>query len=393
LRTAPFISHLEYQSQLAAYSAEVQQIWEKSSHTLVAGGRYQAAWPDASSDLARQNPLDPAPVTVVSQDLDTSLDRFSLYAYENWQLTDQLRLIAGVSYDRLHYPRNIDTAPITDREATKDQVSPKAGLIWSPWKETHLRSYYAQSLGGVFFDNSVRLEPTQIAGFNQAFRSLIPESVIGLVPGTRFETWGVGFDQAFHDWGTYLVVDGQFLNSDATRTVGLLTNSDPIAPFPDSPSSTRQSLDYFEKSLGVAVNQLLGKQWSLGARYRLTHSDLHARYPDVPAGTSGASGLDHVSGSLHQVTLDATYYHRCGFFARVDTVWSQQSNRGYSPDLPGDDFWQQNLYVGYRFLERRAEAKLGLLNVSDHHYRLNPLTLYNELPRERTLVASLKWYF
>ncbi len=393
LRTAPFVSRLDYQSELVAYSAELQQIWQTASHTLVAGGRYQTASPEASSDLGRQTPLDPAPVTIVSQDFDTSLERVSVYGYDNWQLLDQLRLTAGVSYDRLHYPRNIDTAPITDREATKSQVSPKAGLIWSPWRDTHLRSYYAQSLGGVFFDNSVRLEPTQIAGFNQAFRSLIPESVIGLVPGTRFETWGVGLDQAFHKTGTYFVVDGQFLNSGASRTVGLLTNSDMLAPFPDSPSGTRQSLDYFEKSLVVAVNQLLGQQWSLGARYKLTHSDLHARYPDLPSATTGASGLDHVSGSLHQLTLDATYYHRCGFFAQANTVWSQQSNRGYSPDLPGDDFWQQNLYLGYRFWQRRAEAKLGLLNLSDHHYRLNPLTLYNELPRERTLVASLKWYF
>ncbi|HYV32739.1 MAG TPA: TonB-dependent receptor, partial [Candidatus Binatia bacterium] len=165
LRTAPFVSHLDYQSELAAYSAELQQIWQTAAHTLVAGGRYQAAWPEASSDLGRQTPFDPVPVTIVSQDVNTRLDRASVYGYENWQLCDQLRLIVGVSYDRLHYPQNIDTAPITDREATKDQVSPKAGLEWSPGKETHLRSYYAQSLGGVFFDNSVRLEPTQIAGF------------------------------------------------------------------------------------------------------------------------------------------------------------------------------------------------------------------------------------
>ena len=206
-------------------------------------------------------------------------------------------------------------------------MSPKAGLEWSPGKETHLRSYYAQSLGGVFFDNSVRLEPTQIAGFNQAFRSLIPESVLGLVPGTRFETWGVGVDQTFRKTGTYLLAEAQFLNSDATRTVGVLTNSDPIAPFPDSPASTRQSLDYFEKSLLVAANQLLGEHWSLGARYKLTHSDLHGRYPGLPSGTTGASGLEHVSGSLHQLTLEATCYLRCGFFAQFERMRSETDHR------------------------------------------------------------------
>jgi hypothetical protein len=40
-----------------------------------------------------------------------------------------------------------------------------------------------------------------------------------------------------------------------------------------------------------------------------------------------------------------------------------------------------------------VEARVGVLNLADQNYRLNPLTLYNELPRERTFVASLKWYF
>jgi hypothetical protein len=85
--------------------------------------------------------------------------------------------------------------------------------------------------------------------------------------------------------------------------------------------------------------------------------------------------------------------HHSGFFSQLDTVWSQQSNRGYSPDIPGDDFWQFNIYAGYRFLHRRAELKVGLLNITDEDYRLNPLTLYSELPRERTLAASFKFYF
>ena len=61
--------------------------------------------------------------------------------------------------------------------------------------------------------------------------------------------------------------------------------------------------------------------------------------------------------------------------------------------MPGDDFWQFNLYAGYRFLQRRAEARVGLLNLGDQDYRLNPLTLYNELPRQRELTVSFKFNF
>ena len=77
----------------------------------------------------------------------------------------------------------------------------------------------------------------------------------------------------------------------------------------------------------------------------------------------------------------------------IVSIWSQQSNEGYSPDLTGDDFWQHNIFLGYRFLQRRAEARVGILNIADQEYQLNPLTLYNELPRERTLTLSLKLFF
>jgi outer membrane receptor protein involved in Fe transport len=62
-------------------------------------------------------------------------------------------------------------------------------------------------------------------------------------------------------------------------------------------------------------------------------------------------------------------------------------------DLPSEAFWQHNIYIGYRFLQRRAEARLGILNLTDQDYRLNPLTLYSELMRERTFIANFRFMF
>jgi outer membrane receptor for ferric coprogen and ferric-rhodotorulic acid len=70
-----------------------------------------------------------------------------------------------------------------------------------------------------------------------------------------------------------------------------------------------------------------------------------------------------------------------------------QSNRGYTPDRPGDDFWQFNVHLGYRWLQRRLETRISLLNLTDRNYRLNPLNLTAELPRERTLAMSLRFNF
>jgi len=51
------------------------------------------------------------------------------------------------------------------------------------------------------------------------------------------------------------------------------------------------------------------------------------------------------------------------------------------------------LFAGYRFRRRYAELRLGLLNMFDADYRLNPLNLYPELPRGRTLAVSLRLNF
>ena len=394
----PRFFSLDYESELTAYSGELQQIFQLPKHTIILGARLQTGTSDTDARLTRDPGTGPADITRVNTSAETDLDRISLYLYENYRILDNLRFTAGVSYDRLSYPNNIDVPPIEATENSKDQVSPKVGIVWDPLPDTRLRAAWTRSLGGVFFDQSVRLEPVQIAGFNQAFRSLIPESVVGLVPGTRFETWGVGWDQAYRPTRTYLTVEGQYLTSDATRNVGVLTNSStslpPPIPVADSVSSDREKIEFHEKSLLVALNQLVGNDWAWGARYKLTDADRNGGFRGQLRGVPGTAGLNQdVSATLHQIDLFTAYANRCGFFARFDAVWSQQSNRDYSPDIPGDDFWQFHIIAGYRFWQRRAEARVGVLNLTDTDYRLNPLTLYNELPRERTFTASFKIYF
>jgi len=306
------------------------------------------------------------------------------------KLWDQVELTGGVSYDYLQYPKNIDTSPISHRETDVEQVSPKAGLIWSPLPNTHLRGAYTRSLGGVFYDSSVRLEPTQVGGFNQAFRSIIPESVAGLVPGTRFTTYGAGIDQSFKT-GTYITIDGQILESEATKSWGAVTNAAGLLT-PDTPTHTPQKLDYTEDTLTVSLSQLLSDQWSVGVRYRLSYAELDAHFENIPR--AGASNFNQdQDATLQQLTLWVNYYHPCGFFSQVNGVWTAQENNGYSPSLSGADFWQFNAWVGYRFLRRAIEVKLGLLNITDQDYSLNPLNLYYDLPRERTLAVSAKFYF
>ncbi len=209
--------------------------------------------------------------------------------------------------------------------------------------------------------------------------------MVGLVPGSRFKTWGVALDQAFKT-RTYLSVVGEFLDSNAERTFGVFNRTSPTTSVP---SSTAEQLDYREQALRITANQLLGREWSLGGSYRLSQAKLGHQFPEFAASALNA----RERAVLHQLALYAIYQHRCGFFSQFDSLWSAQSNAGYAPDLPGDDFWQFNLYAGYRFPQRHAEVRVGVLNLSDRDYQLNPLTLYSELPHNRTFTVSLKLNF
>jgi outer membrane receptor protein involved in Fe transport len=396
LPTAP----LDYSSDSEIYSVEAQQIWMTDRHSFVLGGRYQTGSFDTRSRLGPSTPTlvgdgsTTLPIPVATGELEQStssdLERFSVYSYYSWKPIDAILLTAGLAYDQLHSPPNFRTAPLSTQEQDHDQVSPKAGIIWSPDNKTTLRANYTRSLGGVSIDQSFRLEPTQVGGFNQAFRSIIPESVVGEIANASFETAGAGIDHRFGS-GTYIGLESAILFSDADRSVGTFDLATTF-PFAIQPSETRQQLDYRERSLAANINQLLGNEWALGARYKISDAKLENRFPDIPVSVSSAADVT-LKATLHQLDLFALFNHPAGFFAGADALWTSQSNRGYTPELPGDDFWHFNAFAGYRFAQRRVQIALGVLNLSDQDYRLNPLNLTQDLARRRTFTVSMKLAF
>jgi hypothetical protein len=173
-----------------------------------------------------------------------------------------------------------------------------------------------------------------------------------------------------------------------------------IPPF--ATSSTPQQLNYEEQNLLLTFNQLLGDRWSLGANYRYSFADLQIVLPAIPKSISPLAD-SRQKATLHQAQLFAIYNHPSGFFARLEGYWAEQSNvqptgrpdikHDGVPDIPGDEIFQLNAYVGYRFRRNYGDVTLGLLDINDQDYKLNPLNYYNELPRERTLAVQVRLNF
>src|SRR6185436_12442996 len=127
----------------------------------------------------------------------------------------------------------------------------------------------------------------------------------------------------------------------------------------------------------------LGRDWALGTKYRYSKAEFEQHLLEVPVSAFRAA-MTEDRAALHEVDLFATYANPCGFFAQAQALWFRQEN----DSLPEEAFWHLNVWMGYRFAQRRVELRVGGLNLTDRDYHLNPLTLPAALPRGRTVLVS-----
>ena len=391
-----FSANQDYQSLLNIYSTELQQVWEKPGSTTIMGARYQFG--DFKINNLQADPanlgvnvgyIDPGSPYLAAQTIDSDFQRISFYGYHYWQLTPTIQISGGFSYDSIRFPENFRAAPVSSLETSIEQWSPKAGFIWTPTPQTSIHFGYMRALSGASIDQSFLIEPSQVGGFNQSFRSIIPESVGGAEAGAKFEIIGLGLEQRFASQ-TYVTLTGQILNSHVARSLGDFEFNIPrFNSIFAQPATTPDPLDYTERSILININQLVGECWSIGTSYRLSEAKLNQNFSDIGASAVsggqiiGFSSTDNFKSVLQQISLNAIYNNPAGFFVQGQALWNGQSSQGYqnySSTPPDASFWQLNTFVGYRFCHRRAELKLGLLNLTDENYQLNPLTLYLGFP-------------
>ena len=188
-------------------------------------------------------------------------------------------------------------------------------------------------------------------------------------------------------------IEGDMLHSRADQMLGIFTSSS-VLPTPDTISSDVQHLDIRERDLYANIDQLIGNELSVGAGYHLTAANISYdnRVLNPPASAAGQFKSAN-QATLNQIDLFANYYVSCGFFSQIQLNWWKQADVNFTPEEAGANFWQLNLFAGYRFPRRHVEVMLGLLNVTDRNYQLDPLTYYVGPAHSRTLEASFKFSF
>ncbi len=395
-----------YGSRLEIFSGEVQHIVAHGDHTLVLGARAQGGGFDTRN---RHVPMDAEATTYwrsfayetnLVQRHDEPFRRYTGYTYDTWQVLAPLRLVGGVAYDYVEAPANHRWAPISGGTTTTQGVTPKAGLVWDVSDGSTVRFAYTRSLSGTSFDQSFRLEPTEVAGFNQAFRSVIPETLVGALSGAVLDTFDLGWEHRFPT-RTYVGVTLEMLQSSDERWRGAYVQTNAGLP---AAGRVREQLDYEEKSLRAAVDQLIGENWSLGARYEWSRAELESTWLSarrrVVMGFDFNTGLpvyspnqSRIEGDLHQVRLHLLFHHATGFFAGTEGVWLGQSAEQNGAALPSAGFWQWNLAAGWRSPRRRVECTVGLLNVLEEWEGTHPINLHSSPLRARTFASQLRFRF
>ncbi|MSU36971.1 MAG: hypothetical protein EXS36_18110 [Pedosphaera sp.] len=385
----------DFANRLEQYSVELQQIWTQGPFRTVAGvgkrwgslrSRSRLTFPE---DLAGWLP-DPPSDVLVSDDVS----RINGYIYETWTPVHGLSVQADVAYDWQRFPVNHRVAPLHQATASADHVLPKVGAIWTPWQRGVVRAAYAQSASSGGFNPTPQLEPTHVSGFIQSYRNLIPETFADTQAGSRMEITGVSLEQRLST-GIYLGVSGELLRSHAPRAIGgFFLYFDEAGDLADvaHPEVVPQDLQYRERALTLTPDQPLGDLFTVGASYRLQEARLGTVFgtlPDLSAAEPPFATSTQQEAVLHQVVGHLNFNHPAGWFSTFLARWMDQTNKKDDAMLAGDSTWQLDLWLGYRWRHRRAEAAVGILNLLDDDHRLNPLNSFAKPPRERTVALRL----
>ena len=395
-RVVPF--DVTYHSEFEIYSAELNQIFQREKHTDIFGARFQDGTIRADNTFDNPPPgLAPLFTLPSVSETDNNFRRLSLYAYHHWEIIDGLILMGGLAYDDLQFPANFRNPPLNTSEARHSQVSPKAALLWDIAPKLRLRAVYAQAVGGVSYDDSVQLEPTQLAGFSQSFRSLIAESLVGPVTAPRYEIIGGALDLRPRT-NAWLSLQGEFLRERVDSEIGIfdydatiLGSSSGGLP-PATPASTSQQLNYHEFNAGIIFNQIAGSDWFLEEQYQFTRSDLATMLPGIPAAPT-YNRTTSLDANLQRFGLAATWQHPSGFYVRGEFWELVQQLGGSTTQPPGDDLPLLNLYAGYRFPHRRGELTVGVMNMCDKDYHFSPLNYHEEYPHSRAFYTRFRFNF
>jgi tetratricopeptide (TPR) repeat protein len=268
-------------------------------------------------------------------------EQLSAYSYSQFSWTDKLTGILGASFDSMD-----------SRGGDYRNVSPKLGLVWEPAQGTTVRIAAFRTLQGPLVSKEIirpRLEPTQVAGFNQFFFG---------AEGDEATRLGLGLDREGNDRFYY----GAELSARNVQST--------IVAFDPGGGSALLPVEIDETLARAYAYWTLTDTVAFSAEFQRERIDNNG---DVLA--DGYATL-----STTRLPLGVRYFHPRGLRAGFEASYVDQSG-DFGQLVPGpggivdiinpdsDSFWVADAFIGYRLPGRHGILSLHIQNLTDETFR------------------------
>ena len=279
----------DIESDIDGYSLELQHRYRGVSWWAVSGLRYIKNNVDELQEFAI--PVPDPPFLLESSDL-LKYDRNNLggYIYASIFLPAELQIVVGASVDRLR-------GQVVD----KSLFNPKIGLIWQPLHGTTIRVAGFRTLQEPTIsrqNQEPRLEPTQVAGFNQLFFG---------AEGVQARRFGAGLDQVVTD----RLIMGIEVSKRESEIPQIIAGLPEPVDVVDADESQVRSYAYWRPVSFLAIR----------GEYQYEKTDYN--------GVTFAEGFSKLS--THRIPIGASLFSRRGL--SVDAGWTYVDQEGLFGEL------------------------------------------------------------
>lgn len=287
------------------------------------------------------------------------VNSYSAYAQDQIDLTQQIKLLAGLRWDRFEVDSTNEVKNINSKR-NSNALSPRVGIVWSPVAAHSLYVSYSKNYAPVGGD-LIGITPDATGNTND----------LGPQFSRQYEA-GVKSDWISNKLSTTLSV---FQLDLYNRTV-----ADPIIP-------TLYYQTGLERNRGVelSINGELTPNWFVRSGFSVQNArvlEAEAKYTN-----KRSTGVSSKSGSVFVSFAPAQ-----GFFAETGLIYegARFVDRDNLLALPGYLRWDGK--IGYRF--QKVEATLAATNLSNRNYFASSTSLSQIIPGSpRAFVMNLAYKF
>jgi tetratricopeptide (TPR) repeat protein len=267
------------------------------------------------------------------------------YVYGQWRSPDDhLSIHAGLAAD-WYRRKHSDRA----NSVTRERVSPKFGLVWSPRIGSTIRLAAFSSIRRPFVGNQT-IEPTQLAGFNQFFSGF--EQLYGDVEGTISRRAGIAFDQTLSR-NVYAGIEVAKRKLDVP-SINLAR---------DFGWRESTGFAYLYKTFPSFATEGAFAGWSAVAALEGEYEDIDR--PQILTGSEGIMDLETV-----RVPISLRFFNDHSLSLRLRTTYVKQSGTfsvdvGFQTVEKEDSAWISEAAIDYRLPRRRGVITVGVTNITD----------------------------